>query len=542
MKTLKLLLLLGWMSSALYGQTLVKDIYPGAQSSNPKILGALNGKLIFMASTDIQGYELWISDGTEAGTSRLKDLRNDKTKTLIKGSDLQVDSIIYFSIHNSDNTNSLWRTDGTADGTIKLFESAFVSALADRSTLFAYKNRVFFTGHDTINGDELWVTDGTVQGTKLFYDINKIPGKGSYVIEMTSFKDQLYFKADDGIHGYELWTSDGVSNTHLFVDLCPGWRSSLVDYGYGKHIIQFKDYLYFTGRKDSMSGIELFRTDGTDSGTKLFRDFNRIAYKSSYPRFNSVSDQFITFYVYDSSSSYVLFRTDGFHAGTYRIGDDKDYPIGLLVSDFYKTLNNKTFFGICTQNSGCEFWMSNGYADGTKPIMDINSGFGNSITDQAIVYRNQIIFAAIHQSLGRELWITDGTNTRLLIETMPGNLLSNFLDMHLIGDVLYYSGTTNNNMGIELYKLNLQQLLSINANTKTKLAIWPNPLRAGDILKLGLNESMTYYITDLSGRTIQSGISQGDELPIDAGISYGLYILTIETPQGLVSQKVQISQ
>ncbi len=542
MKTLKLFLLLGWMTSALYGQTLVKDIRSGVQSSNPKILGDLNGKLIFMASTVTQGYELWISDGTDAGTSMLKDLSTDMSKSMITGSKLVVDSLIYFSIHNSDNTNSLWRTNGTADGTIKLFESAAVTALAERSTLFAFKNRVFFTGHDTLNGDELWVTDGTVQGTQLFCNINKLPGKGSSVIEIATLNDQLYFKADDGVHGYELWTSDGENNTHLLVDLCPGWRSSVVDYGYGKHIIRLKDHLYFTGRKDSMSGMELYRTDGTDSGTRLFRDFNRTDYKSSYPRINSVSDSFITFYVYDSSAIYTLFRTDGNHSGTYRIGDDKDYPIGLLVGDFYEKLDNKTFFGVCTQNAGCEYWLSDGSVNGTKPLMDINSGLGNSITDQAIVYRDNIIFAAIHQTLGRELWITDGTNTRLLIETLPGNLLSNFLDMHLIGDVLYYSGTTNNNLGIELYKLNLQQLLSINTTAKTKLAIWPNPVSAGGILKLGLDENMPYRITDLSGRTIQSGISQGNELQINADISSGLYIITIDTPQGLVSQKVQVGQ
>ncbi len=542
MKTLKLCALLGWMCSALYGQTLVKDIYSGSQNSVPKFIGTINGQLIFMASTAIDGEELWMSDGSDIGTFKLKDLGNDKLKYIIKGSHLQVDTCIYFSIHNSDNTNSLWCTDGTTNGTVKLFESAAVQASADRSTLFAFKNRVFFTGHDTINGDELWVTDGTVQGTKLFYDINKIPGKGSSVIEMATLNDQLYFKADDGIHGYELWTSDGVNNTHLLVDLCPGWRSSVVDYGYGKHIIRLKDHLYFTGRKDSMSGMELYRTDGTDSGTRLFRDFNSTAYKSSSPRFNSVSDQFITLYVYDSSASYALFRTDGFYAGTYRIGDDKDYPIGLLVGDFYKKLNNKTFFGICTQNAGCEYWVSDGSVYGTHPLMDINSGFGNSITDQAIVYRNQIIFAAIHQTLGRELWITDGTNTRLLIETLPGNLLANFLDMELIGDVLYYSGTTNNNLGIELYQLNLKQVLSTNNTRKTKLAIWPNPVRAGEILRTGLDENMTYDITDLSGRTLQSGISRGDAIQIHTDISPGLYILSIETPQGLVNQKIEIGQ
>lgn len=542
MKPIKLCLLLGWMSSALYGQTLVKDIYTGAQNSVPLLIGDINGRLIFMASTATEGQELWISDGTNSGTTLLKDLGNDKLKYLVKNSALQVDSIIYFSIRNSDKSNSLWRTDGTANGTIKLCETYSIEALENRSNIFAFKNRVFFTGFDTLNGDELWVTDGTVQGTKLFYDINKIPGKGSTIIDMQTLNNQLYFKANDGIHGLELWTSDGESNTHLLTDLYPGPISGAVDLGYGKHLIRLNNHLYFTGISDSLIGNELYQTDGTDTGTLLFGDFNRAKNKGSYPRINSISDNYFTFYVYDSSASYVLYRTDGSHNGTFRIGKDKDYPIGLLISDFYETLNNKTFFGICTQSEGCEYWVSDGSAAGTYPLLDINSGFGNSITDESVIYRNYMIFPAIHAQLGRELWITDGNDTRLLIETLPGNLLANFIDLHLIGDVLYYSGTTNNSLGIELYKLDLNRLLSNTPTIKPSLAIWPNPVKAGETLKLGLSEVMPYELKDLSGRSIQSGYSHEGEIILGDNISAGMYFLSIQTPQGYHTQKLQVNQ
>lgn len=57
------------------GTSLFKDINPGLGDSNPSQLTALgNGTFLFAASGTL-GRELWITDGTAAGTSVLKDIR-----------------------------------------------------------------------------------------------------------------------------------------------------------------------------------------------------------------------------------------------------------------------------------------------------------------------------------------------------------------------------------------------------------------------------------------------------------------------------------
>src|SRR5207244_4058388 len=48
------------------------DVFP--HSSVPTSLTALNGKLIFAAFDPVHGTELWTSDGTEFGTTLLKDI------------------------------------------------------------------------------------------------------------------------------------------------------------------------------------------------------------------------------------------------------------------------------------------------------------------------------------------------------------------------------------------------------------------------------------------------------------------------------------
>ena len=51
------------------GTNRVKDIWPGAGGSDPGEFRALGDKLLFAADDGQHGRELWISDGTEAGTT-----------------------------------------------------------------------------------------------------------------------------------------------------------------------------------------------------------------------------------------------------------------------------------------------------------------------------------------------------------------------------------------------------------------------------------------------------------------------------------------
>src|SRR5262245_22543749 len=57
------------------GTVRVKDIRPYPGSSSPELFVDVNGTLFFAADDGVTGMELWKSDGTEAGTVRVKDIR-----------------------------------------------------------------------------------------------------------------------------------------------------------------------------------------------------------------------------------------------------------------------------------------------------------------------------------------------------------------------------------------------------------------------------------------------------------------------------------
>jgi ELWxxDGT repeat protein len=151
--------------SPLDGQNpyLVKDINTLREdiSSSPQNLVNVNGVLFFSATDGYHDYELWKSDGTAAGTVLVKDINPG-----IAGS----------------NPQNLTAVNGTA----------------------------FFSASDGTNGSELWKSDGTAAGTILVKDIN--PGSGSsYPQNLTNVNGTLFFTANDGTHGTELWKSDGTS-------------------------------------------------------------------------------------------------------------------------------------------------------------------------------------------------------------------------------------------------------------------------------------------------------------------------------------------
>ena len=98
----------------------------------------------------------------------------------------------------------LWKTDGTAGGTVLVKDINPGAAGSNIKNLVNVNGTLYFSANDGTHGNELWKSDGTAAGTVLVEDINQ-RSVDSNPANFTVLGNSLLFTADDGFHGTELW-------------------------------------------------------------------------------------------------------------------------------------------------------------------------------------------------------------------------------------------------------------------------------------------------------------------------------------------------
>jgi ELWxxDGT repeat protein len=169
---------------------------------------AWNGKLFFTALDASHGKELWVSDGTAAGTGLVADLQPGPIGS-DPGEFAAAPDAVYFTADDGVHGRELWRSDGTLLGT-KLVDDIQPGAGGSApAEIVPLRGAIFFSADDGSSGRELWRSDGTEEGTERVADIRPGPS-GSDPIWLTAWNGRLYFSADDGAVGRELWRSNGT--------------------------------------------------------------------------------------------------------------------------------------------------------------------------------------------------------------------------------------------------------------------------------------------------------------------------------------------
>lgn len=239
-----------------------------SDSSSPADLVVFQDRLWFSASDGKSGRELWVSDGTEAGTTQFADLYPGRfginpTRLRVVG------NLLYFVA----DERALWRTDGTVAGTYRIHpeEEPDLSSPGWRDLRVAgdrlYLMRVAAGFH------ELWTTDGTTAGTVRMRVLASFFSQFGQP-EMAAAGNQLVFSAESPDAGRELWATDGTeAGTRMIADLWPGGADAFgrVPSGQPRLFRSFGKRAVFTGLS-SIAGDEPFVTDATAGGTQLIGD------------------------------------------------------------------------------------------------------------------------------------------------------------------------------------------------------------------------------------------------------------------------------
>jgi len=101
------------------------------QSSSLSRLVSIGSNVLFSANDGTNGSELWASNGTEAGTTLIKDIHSSGSSTpsslgQLYYSDAPVltlsDGTVLFQAMSADKGIELWKSDGTSDGTLMIMD------------------------------------------------------------------------------------------------------------------------------------------------------------------------------------------------------------------------------------------------------------------------------------------------------------------------------------------------------------------------------------------------------------------------------------
>jgi ELWxxDGT repeat protein len=509
--------------------TFIKDINTGTAGAFEDYTYDFVGfgnSIYFVAKDATSGFELWKSDGTAAGTVRVKDI-NPGTADSKPRSLVVANNKLFFTAQTATDGREVWVTDGTEAGTkmVKNILTGTQSCIYEEDLLVVYNNNVYFSADNGTQGGELWKSDGTEAGTVMVKDIST---GFSYVKHLVIYRNKLYFFAS----GNDLYSTDGTAVGTLkvksFSTTPQMWIGSPFAYN---------DKLYFSIGLTGYYSSEPWVSDGTDAGTKQLKDIVPGASTGSAPQ---------NFYGFNNATYFDgvgLWKTDGTETGTTSMTSNS-VRLSQVDRVYYATTGTKMIF--CAQielgSFSTEVWVTDGTVAGTKIVKYINSSFFGSNPQWFTAANGKVYFAAKSSANGRELWLTDGTEqgTKLAADVVAGSTDSSPENLIFWKDNLYFIATTAAN-GRELWKFAVPTPTKDLEVSQNLFTIAQNPVSQNLTINGITQESKTLTLTDVKGQIVVSqkmeAATQNHTFSV-APYANGLYFLKVQTDKNFQIQKV----
>lgn len=494
-------------------------------------LTVIGGVLYFAGANGVNGSEPWTSDGTDAGTSMISNLAHDAAPSSDPRNLLAAGDWVYFDAWDgsgpltsgSGGPLSMWRSDGTPEGTLRIRDVAESDFISAGHSLYFTSSNMLWTSDGTpegtaeasfpdnfpkiasvrfVNGDTLFVSAEVGVSYQLFgikRTANAVPEQlglegGSGFIDQAG---RTFFFANGG-----LWSSDGTrAGTYAVVPTIADNPTAPVGMG---------GSIYYATQ--GTGGVKLWRSEGTLEGTYVIK-----ALPASASLFTAAGRNL--FFLSGSQ----LWVTDGTEAGTRAL------TTGLNILTL-AAAGDRVVFSASDAANGTEPWVSDGTVAGTHLLRDITPGTFSSFPQEFTSVRGVVYFTAADDLHGSEVWVTDGTaeGTKLAADVEPGSNGSFPKQYVQAGDRLFFSATTVAT-GNELWALPLP--------TGSRLTV--NDIRVAEGDSGTTTARFTVTLSVPSSQTVAAGYATSNGTAL-AGSDYDAVSGTLTFAPGETSKNVDV--
>jgi ELWxxDGT repeat protein len=462
-----------WLSDGTEaGTRMLRDIRPGAEGSEPDccwnyqaVFAASGERVLFTADDDEHGFELWTSDGTEAGTTLLEDVYPGPESSYPSFLGHRGELLVV-SLRTPSGGTQLFETDGTAAGTRQITALGWPVTPTDFSSFTDAHGTLLFAA-DVHDGSWMhpWRSDGTEAGTiplkgdlgDYLGPVTWAPLAGGLTVAKTDAEDA----------GSLLWSTDGlyIYPVGVFAVACHHRTCGL-----GPELRPAPEAAVFEWERNE--DRELWASDGTPAGTGLIKDVNPGPESSSPRNFvpllegtgflarsaSGDSEVWITRGTTASTRFYANLGGSGNESGALDFWPDEDRPGSMFFSREGPGLSEELWYydagsesdrwlGVAFGIGGAtvrplgsvggrwifsavadgqwyndELWSSDGTVEGTIRLAAIWPGDSGAFIRSSARIGDRVLFRACSATDGCELWSSDGTveGTGLLESLVPG--------------------------------------------------------------------------------------------------------------------------
>ena len=462
--------------------SLLKDIIPGATSSQPQYFTILDGKVYFAASDSLHGREIWVTDGTPSGTMIAYDLSPGT------GSSNPAYLIASESGHLFFERNNKIYAMTPGSDPVLLNAPPYVDLEPDYKTLgnkiVRFKDGVAFAAQDGSFADstQIWISDGTPGGTLKVASYVATSFGGTY--GLVALEDKVLFAIDndydpeDAVNG--LYATTGV----------PG------------------------------EAVQIVNAPGQDN--------NKMP-----ERFMPADNNTLYFYTFDG-----MYVTDGTQAGTIKLTNSLQPYLSQNEPYPFAFLQGKALFPASGFLS-TDIYTSNGTVAGTSILKNIDESF----VEQFVRYRDKIFFVSgIFNGFEPKIWESDLTasGTKSVYNYTDASIAGpSVIFLGFIDEYLYYQS----NLGIkgrELYRLKVDVAASAthpNGFTSAYSLEYYTQSGAGRITGDYPDEQLTLRLYDMQGRELQH-ISTAAGAFFQTEPFKGVGVMTVQGRRGIQTFKI----